>query len=197
MNTLNSNSRRAEASVDDSFLNRWSPRSFKSDPISEQELMSLFESSRWAPSCYNEQPWIYICAIRDEDRKKFLSLLVGKNRIWAKNAPLLLFIATRLHFSSNGKENGSAEFDAGSAWMSLALGARKLGLYAHAMAGFDRKNAHSVLDLPKDKYKIMAAIAVGKKDTATKLPESLRKSEKPNNRKPLAQMYCEGKFHSD
>jgi nitroreductase len=176
------------------FLDRWSPRSFKSDPLNERQLMSLFEASRWAPSCSNEQPWVYIYAVKSEDRKKFLSLLIEKNQAWAKDAPVLMFIATRLHFSLNGRENKSAEFDAGSAWMSLALCARRLGLYAHAMAGFDRNRSYEVLGVPEDRYRIMAAIAVGRKDKASKLPEELRKSEHPNDRKPLVQMYCEGEF---
>jgi nitroreductase len=192
-----SNPRQAEASVDASFLDRWSPRSFKPDPLTREEIMSLFEASRWAPSCFNEQPWMYIYAVRDDDRKRFLSLLTEKNRSWAKDAPLLLFIATRLHFSRGGKENRSAEFDAGSAWMSLAFSARKLDLYSHAMAGFDRERCYTVLDVPRDKYKVMAAIAVGRKDTPSKLSEELRKSESPNSRKPLGQIYCEGTFNKE
>ncbi len=191
------NTRKAEAPVDREFLDRWSPRSFRNEPLSRRQIESLFEASRWAPSCFNEQPWIYVYAVTEEDRKKFLSLLVEKNRTWAKNAPLLLFIATRLHFKLNGKRNRSAEFDAGSAWVSLALCARKLGLYAHAMAGFDRERCYSILGVPKERYKVMAAIAVGKKDSSEKLPEELRKDEFPNNRKPLEHMYCEGFFSEE
>jgi nitroreductase len=184
----------AQAPVDEAFTDRWSPRSFSPDPLSELQIRTLFEASRWAPSCFNEQPWIYIYAVRNEDRQRFLSLLTEKNRSWARNAPLLLFIATRLHFSKNGKPNRSAEFDAGSAWMSLALCARRLGLYAHAMAGFDRKRCYDVLRVPEDRYKVMAAIAVGRKDAASKLPEDLRKDEYPSDRKPLERMCCEGEF---
>jgi len=184
----------AEAPVDASFLDRWSPRSFKMDSLTEQQIKTLFEASRWAPSCFNEQPWVFIYAIKDEDRRVFLSLLTGRNPVWAKNAPLLIFIATRLHFTRNKKKNYSAEFDAGSAWMSLALSARKLGLYAHAMAGFDRERVYDALCIPEDSYKVMAAIAVGKKDVSSKLPEELREFESPNDRKPLGQIYGEGSF---
>jgi nitroreductase len=187
-------SRKAEAPVSPQFIDRWSPRSYRPDQLSEQQIMTLFEASRWAPSSSNEQPWVFIYAVREDDRIKFLSLLSDKNRTWAKEAPLLIFIATRRHFFLSGRENRSAEFDAGSAWMSLALCARKLGLYAHAMAGFDKERAYEVLGVPKDGYKIMAAIAVGRKDDASKLPEGLRESEHPNGRKPLKDIYCEGKL---
>ena len=34
------------------FLERWSPRAMAQDLVSEQELMSLFEAVRWAPSAF-------------------------------------------------------------------------------------------------------------------------------------------------
>ena len=68
-------SRRAEAPVSPMFLDRWSPRSYKSGPLGERQIMCLFESSRWAPSRNNEQPWVFIYAVWEDDRKKFLSPL--------------------------------------------------------------------------------------------------------------------------
>jgi nitroreductase len=197
MDTFRYNPRIAEAPVDETFLDRWSPRSFKTKPLTEQQILTLFEASRWAPSCFNDQPWIYIYAVKEDDRRGFVSLLTEKNQEWAKNAPLLMFIATRIHFAKNGKQNRSAEFDAGSAWMSLALCARKLGLYAHAMAGFDRERVYGTLGVPKDAYKVMAAIAVGERDNPSKLPEDLRKTESPNDRKPLNRIHCEGYFREE
>jgi nitroreductase len=192
-----SHERKAEVPIDSAFLERWSPRSFKPDPLSEEQIKSLFEASRWAPSCFNEQPWVYIYAVREEDRKRFLSLLTLKNQSWAHRAPLLLFIAAKLRFSHNDNPNRSAEFDAGSAWMSLALCARKLGLHSHAMAGFDKERCYEVLCIPKERYKVMAAIAVGKKDAPSELPEELRENEYPSGRKPLHQIYCEGVFSEE
>ena len=55
-----SNSRTPETDVDAMFLDQWSPRAFLSDPIPRQQLMSLFEAARWAPSCFNEQPWLFL-----------------------------------------------------------------------------------------------------------------------------------------
>ncbi len=40
------------------FVNRWSPRSMTGEDIDDDELMSLFEAARWAPSSYNNQPRI-------------------------------------------------------------------------------------------------------------------------------------------
>ena len=74
-----------------------------------------------------------------------------------------MFILARRNFQKTGKENRHAPYDAGAAWMALALQARKLGLYAHAMAGFNLEKAYEVLGVSKEEYLVMAAIAVGRK----------------------------------
>ena len=42
--------RKSEHSVQDIIKGRWSPRSMSGESISDDELMSLFEAARWAPS---------------------------------------------------------------------------------------------------------------------------------------------------
>ena len=185
------NPRVPEADVDPLFPDRWSPRSFLPDPIPESQVKSLFEAARWAPSCNNEQPWLFIYATSRENREKFISALVEQNRVWASKAPLLAFVISRKSFSKSGNPNRHAPFDAGAAWVSLALQARKLGLYAHAMAGFNRERAYEILDVPEDTYDIMAAIAIGKKGHSTSLPENLAARESPNKRKPLSEVAFE------
>jgi hypothetical protein len=64
------------------------------------------------------------------------------------------------------------------------LNRRELGLYAHAMAGFNTEKAYNVLGVLKDEYHVMAAIAVGRKDESIdELLEDLRAMESPNARK--------------
>ena len=188
------NPREPEASVDPMFLDRWSPRSFLNDQIPENVLISLFEAARWAPSCINEQPWLFIYATSQEDREKFISALVEQNRTWASKAPVLAFVISRKYFSKSGKPNRHANFDTGAAWMSLALQARKSGLYAHAMAGFKREKAFELLDIPEDKYDIIAAVAIGKKGDISSLPDNLAEREYPNTRKPLSEVAFKSKL---
>jgi len=188
MSDMHRNPRVPDSDVDPAFVDRWSPRAFSPDPIPAHQLAALFEAARWAPSCYNEQPWLFLYATTEEDRQAFASALVEKNRAWAARAPLLIFLATRKRFGSNNRPNRHAGFDAGAAWMSLALQARKLGLHAHAMAGFDVDRARTVLKLNEDEYDLMAAIAVGRRVGPDSLPEEYRPQEKPNNRKPAGEI---------
>ncbi len=139
------NPRTPDWDIDSMFTDRWSPRAFLPDPLPEHQVQTLFEAARWAPSCYNEQPWLFIYATEPEARKRLAACLVAKNQLWASHAPLLMFILARRNFQKTGKENRHAPYDAGAAWMALALQARKLGLYAHAMAGFNLEKAYEVL----------------------------------------------------
>ena len=193
MTTQTQNERQTEIQIDPMFTDRWSPRSFSNDPIPEETILSLFEAARWAPSCYNEQPWLFLYSTKNRpDYPDFLSLLVDTNQDWAKSAPVLLFVLTANNFNKSGKPNKWAQFDAGSAWISLAFQARKSGLYAHAMAGFHRDKAYDVLNVDKDQYTILAAVAIGKRGEPDNLPDNFREIEHPNTRKPLKNCFKAG-----
>lgn len=184
--------REALHGVDPMFVDRWSPRALSEEPLADEELQALFEAARWAPSCMNEQPWCFVYARRPEDLERFRPVLVEGNRLWADRAPLLILLFSRKDFAATGKSNRHFGFDAGAAWMSLALQARKLGLYAHAMAGFSTEKAHEVAGVSED-WRAMAAIAVGRYGKVEDLPEDLREREHPSGRKGLAELAMEGR----
>ena len=187
------NPRHPEVEVDPMFPDRWSPRAYRSEPIAPAHLAALFEAARWAPSCFNEQPWVFCYATTDADRHRFATPLIEKNRQWASNAPVLLYVLARRHFQRNDNPNRTAAFDAGAAWMSLALQARKFGMYAHAMAGFDLPTAYDVLAADPDRYEIIAAVAVGYRAAPDTLPEDVAAREVPSPRKTLSEIAVEGR----
>ena len=76
----------------------------------------------------------------------------------------------------------------------LALQARKLGLYAHAMAGFNREKAYEILKVHAKEYDIMAAIAVGYRAEPGSLPELVAAAEKPSDRKIREEVARQGAF---
>jgi nitroreductase len=182
------NDRVPEHDVDAIFTDRWSPRAFLPDPLPEWQIQSLFEAARWAPSCFNEQPWLFFHAATEASKARFVEVLVEKNRRWAAHAPLLLLVATHRKFREAGRENRHAMFDTGAAWLSLALQARRLGLYAHAMAGFSQEKAHQVTGTSPDDVIMIAAIAVGRKGPTSQLPDDIKQTEKPNSRRPYTEM---------
>lgn len=191
---LINNDREPEAVVDPMFLNRWSPRAFSPEPIPSEVLLTFFEAARWAPSCYNEQPWLFLYSGSEKERFEFLSILVEGNQAWAKNAPVLAFAFARRTFKRNQKPNRWAAFDTGAAWMSLTVQARLLGLYTHGMAGYHRDKAYEILGVPEEEYEVICAIAIGQYGDSADLPEEIRAMEAPNDRKPLAEFAIRGKF---
>ena len=73
--------------------NRWSPYGFQERSVGQVDLRSLFEAARWSASSYNEQPWSFVVATRDDpaEFERLLSCLVEANLAWAKSAPVLAF----------------------------------------------------------------------------------------------------------
>ena len=178
--------RQPAAAVSRLFLERWSPRAFSTRPVPDDVLASLFEAARWSPSCFNEQPWLFVYANDEEGLASLRGLLVEANLAWNQATPVLALLAARLHFTRHGKPNRHAGFDSGAAWASLALQAHALGLAAHAMAGFHRDRAHALLGLPEDEWDPMCMIAIGYPGDAADLPERLRERDRPSDRKPAA-----------
>jgi nitroreductase len=180
------------------FLDRWSPRSFLSNSISEEDAATLFEAARWSPSCFNDQPWLFLYARNEnaDDHNRFASAVVEGNRVWAANAPLLAFAFARKAFAHNDKPNAWAEFDSGAAWMSLCLQAHAMGLSCHGMGGIDAEKAHEVTGVPKETYKAICGIAIGRKGDPADLPEGLREREGPSDRRALDEIAMEGRFRS-
>lgn len=192
INTVNG--RTPEAEVNPIFLERWSPRAFSSKSIEDEKMHIIFEAARWAPSCFNEQPWKFLVAKDQQNLEVFRSILASKNQIWANKAPVLMFALAKKNFAYNGKPNTWAEFDTGAAWMSMALQARELGIYTHGMAGFDAEKAYELLNINRDEFKVIAAIAMGYMGDSKDLPEDIAEREKPSDRKPLGDVRQFGKF---
>src|SRR5664280_2369097 len=96
---------------------RWSPYGFEDRAVPEADLRSLFEAARWAASSYNEQPWNYLVATRDNptEFERLLSCLVEANQAWAKEAPVLLLGIVSLRFARNNQDNRAAVHDLGLA----------------------------------------------------------------------------------
>lgn len=186
--------RNPEKQTDPLFYKRWSPRSFKQESISPDTATCIMDAARWAPSCFNEQPWLIVTSTAGEnDFNDFLDLLIDKNREWARNACMLGFIFARKNFSSGGKPNRWSFFDCGAAWMNLTLQARKLGLYTHGMGGIKRKKACQALNVSEEEYDVVCGFAVGALDTPDKLPQENREREIPSPRKSLSEIWRQGK----
>ena len=187
-------SRVSDYPIDPLLLNRWSPRSMSGEALPEEEVFSLFEAARWAPSSYNEQPWRFLYATKGSPEwPLFFDLMIDFNKGWVKNAALIGVIISHKFFERNKKPAHTHSFDTGAAWMSLALEGSSRGLVVHGMEGFDYDKARTVLEIPDD-YQIEAMFAVGKKAPKDSLPPELQQRETPSSRKSVREFVKKGKF---
>jgi nitroreductase len=176
------------------LLERWSPRAMAGQPISDEELMTLFEAARWAPSSYNGQPWRFIYAKRDTKHwAKLFDLLVPFNQSWCHAAAVLVVIVSRDTFAWNNKPARTHSFDTGAAWENLALQGHAMGLVVHGMEGFDYERAKKELNIP-DGYTVEAMFAVGRPGRKEDLHKELQEREEMSNRNPISSFVFEGEF---
>jgi nitroreductase len=182
--------------ISEFIAERWSPYAFDNRPVPEADLRSLFEAARWAPSSYNEQPWNYIVATRDnaEQFQHLLSCLVEANQVWAKAAPVLALGVVSLRFARNGKDNRAAVHDLGLASGNLVLEATARGLSVHQMIGILPDRAREIYGIPEG-YEAWTGMAIGYRGDPTSLPDPLRERERtPRQRKPLREFVFNGKW---
>lgn len=182
--------------IHDLLARRWSPRAFDvSKPVTREQLASLLEAARWAPSCNGDEPWRYLIWDKAADPagwQKAFDCLAAGNQVWVKNVPLLVLSCGGSAFGHNGKPNRWTQHDTGAASMSLVLQAVALGLAAHQMGGFDADKARAAFAIPAD-YTPMAMIAVGYQADSSAVPDDVKAKElAPRKRKPLEECFFVG-----
>src|ERR1044071_2098011 len=81
----------AQYPIHDLLRRRWSPRVFADRAVDADTLRRLFEAARWAPACFNDQPWSFLVATKDNrsEYDRMLACLVEFNQSWAQTAPVL------------------------------------------------------------------------------------------------------------
>jgi nitroreductase len=187
-----------ESPIADLLARRWSTVAFdEARPVERGKIMSLLEAARWAPSCFNEQPWRYLVfdGSNPDAREQARDCLVEGNA-WARGAPLLLLSVAYEDFTASGKPNRHAQHDTGMASENIVVQAVELGLSAHQMAGYDADRAQQVFQIP-DRFTSMAMIAIGYpyRGKIEDLSEKVRGREsRPRSRKGISEIAFDGKW---
>ncbi|MEX2354140.1 MAG: nitroreductase family protein [Gammaproteobacteria bacterium] len=189
---------RTQYPINSLLARRWSGRAY--DPARElahEQIMSLLEAARWAPSCFGDEPWRFIVCNRataEPAWQNVLECLTEKNRAWAQNAPLLMVISANTLFRSNDKPNKWGRYDTGAAAMSICVQATDMGLMVHQMGGFDADKTRTVFAIP-DQFTPVAMMAVGYQLPEDKIPEDMKEREyAERKRSPLADSFFDGEW---
>ena len=187
---------RPDHPIHDLLTRRWSPYAFDDRSVSRDDALALFEAARWAASSYNEQPWRFIAA-RREDKAAFeriLSCLLEANQAWAQHVGLLALGVISTAFAKNAKPNRVALHDLGLAVANLTIEATARGLYVHQMAGIEPDKARQTFHVPAG-FEVCTAIAVGYRLPDDRLTGEVRQRETADRpRRALKEFVFDGKW---
>lgn len=169
---------------------RWSPYSFSSSPVEEFKLKAMFEAAGFAPSCNNEQPWMFVMATRENKQvfDDFTGFMSEGNKIWASQAYALIISMARMKFTLSGKPNRFAFHDTGMAVSNLLLQGVALDVCVHQMGGYSVEKVKEYFKLDDASVQPVAMMAVGYLGDETSLPpELLKRDEKRRPRKTISE----------
>ncbi len=159
------------------IIKRWSSRSFNETKIiSQEEINSLLEAARWAPSAYNDQPWRFLVANRSDQRFQIISdSLAEFNQLWATKASTYIVVAGNTK-RDDGSPNYSYAFDCGQAVAFLSLEATNRDIILHQMGGFDKIILKQNLEIHED-LDVLVVIALGYYQNDDHLVEPIKSLE--------------------
>ncbi len=191
---------KTEVEIHQIIANRWSARAFDRDKaVSREQILSICEAGRWAPSCYGDEPWRFIVWDKNHNQieyDKAFNCLGEWNQRWVKNAPVIIGVFSDDRFRKNSEPNRWAQYDTGSASENICLQAVALGLIAHQMGGFDEEKLKTAFEIPSN-FRAMAMIAVGYQANESVLDEDLKKLEIADRfRRPIGTTFFDSNWNN-
>ena len=183
--------------INENIDKRYSPRAFSDKKVENKLLDELFQAASYAASAFNEQPWRFVYATKEnsEEYTLLLNCLVEWNQKWASNADVLVLNIAKRNFTHNNKPNATYEYDLGQAVAFMSIEAVNQGLFSHQMTGFDPEKAAENFNIDDD-FKIVSVIAIGYYGNAEELPEDMINSElEERNRKSFDSIVFEEGFN--
>lgn len=179
--------------INETIAKRRSGRAYDtSKAVSSEQILSLCEAARWAPSCFGDEPWRFIIWNKNTDAtswKKAFDCLAPSNQTWVKDAPVLILVCADSLFGHNQTPNRWAQYDTGAAAENLCLQAQDLGLMAHQMGGFNADAARETFSIPAQ-ITLMAMVSIGYEGDANSLPDELKARElAARKRKPIGDLF--------
>jgi nitroreductase len=189
-----------KATIHELIASRWSGRAYDSNkPVSRNDIISLIEAARWAPSCYGDQPWRFIVFDKTTDEtswQKAVDCLVEGNRAWAKDAPVLFLSCADSILTKNEKPNRFGQYDTGAATENLCLQAAALGLMVHQMGGYDADKARELFEIP-ERFTPMAMMTVGYQLAEDQIPDDMKEGEYAERlRNPIEDNFFAGTWNN-
>ena len=158
------------------ILERRSVRKYKPEAIPEDDLQTVLEAGRQAPSAANRQPWHFVVVKDAAQKRKLAEACSGQS--WMAEAAVIV--------AGVGKPGVNEKWypvDVAIAMENMILAAAALGYGTCWIGAFDPKLVESVLGIP-DELEVVALTPVG---VPADQPE-------PRPRQPMSEFASLGRY---
>ncbi|MCW3982238.1 MAG: nitroreductase family protein [Candidatus Bathyarchaeota archaeon] len=177
---------------------RRSPLVFQEDDVEKHKIDAIVEAARWAPSCFNKQPWKYVFVHKSNSSRANLEAALALGNGWAKRAPYLVAVGAHPDDACKTNDLPYYAYDVGLSVMTLTVEAEHQGLRVHQMAGWTEKKVKEALRFPEG-YRVVVVFALGyegeAKSTWDKLESRVKERlAKPRERNPPSENFFFGVF---
>ncbi|MBW6470310.1 MAG: nitroreductase [Methanosarcinaceae archaeon] len=145
------------STIIDTILSRRSVRNFSDKPVSKDQINTILDTGRWAPSGLNNQPWRYIVVQERVTIEEIATCTHYSNVV--QGAPLLIAVFldhdVMYNYVKDVQAIGASIQNMLLACCELELGAVWLGEILN-----QKEKVNSILDVP-DSLELMAVLAIG------------------------------------
>lgn len=140
---------------------RRSIRRYKDDPVKENDIMTILEAARMAPSAGNLQPCSFV-VVRDAAVRAQIRAAAFNQELLG-TAPVIIVVCVDPERSSYYGERGMNYYcmlDGANATENILLAAYALGYGSCWMGGFNEKAVKEVINLP-DNMRVVSLVPLG------------------------------------
>lgn len=141
---------------------RRSVRAYRADAVPEEMLQQVLEAGRLAPSACNKQPWRFIVA-REEAQRRALGAAYAREWFWKAPAVIAVCVLTKESWVRAFDGQNYALVDGALAMDHMQLAAADMGLGTCWIGAFDPAAAREILGLP-DGVEIVGMTPLGYPD---------------------------------
>jgi len=175
------------------IANRHSGRAYSGRPVSIEDLESILEAGRWAPSCNNTQAWNFV-VLTDSDVLSKARDALTRGNAYGKKAPVIVIVCAKVDAGCPSHGLPYFMMDVGLAVENMLLQAVHLGLMGHPTAGWNEELLKQVTGIPSE-YRIVTVMFLGYAEDLNNLdPETRAKESQRSTRRPLSEVVHRNKW---
>ena len=161
--------------VFEAIRTRRSIRKYKDKPVPFDDIVTIMQAGKYAPSAGNLQNWKFIHVKTDEKREAIAKACMGQD--WMEQAPVFIVVIAEpekaeRYYGTRGARLYTIQGCA-AAIENMLLTAHSLGLGSCWVGAFDEDEIWSILSLPEEKT-VQAVITIGYSDETPEPPPKYR-----------------------